>query len=100
MVTCIDANGVNVSYQNTSVYADSMVTQANITGDLYCQTYTQTTNTKTTFTSEDPSNMLLNALGSYNGGIIKYSNSSIKATGLSLTALFTTSTISVSYTHL
>jgi hypothetical protein len=98
---------VTLYYNNTSSYASGTAFQASytggsgggaftaITGDLYFETFSGTGSTTATLSNTDPTTMLEDFMNDYiaRGGVISYNSSTVQATGLSLTAQFTTNTI-------
>lgn len=108
-VTTPAGNSIAIGYQNTDVYAGGGLYQSVYGGgsgggswspvsgqDLYFKTFSSVGSTLATYTSQDPTTgMLIPIMNDYiaQGGRIKYTTSSIQATGLSLTYKFNTQTV-------
>lgn len=94
-------NSVTSSYANGTMYTATFTGTSGgnysaVNGDLYFKTASASGQTASTFTSQDPTTgMLASFMTDYNrrGGKVVYNSSNILATGLSLTASFTTNTI-------
>lgn len=97
---------IYIAYQNTAVYGNGTVYNSyftgtsggswnSFTGDLYFATFSGTGSTTGTYTDEDPSTGILEAImDDYiaRGGIIGYNDDTIDATGLSVSYEFNTNT--------
>ena len=90
------ANGAMYVYDGSSTGFDYVIVPYSFyTGDLWFETYYTSGATNSTFTDEDPSQIIKDVLDNYAllGGIVTYTEDSIDMTGLSVTYTFKVNTI-------